>query len=88
MPQKIGLVILSKVILFYSIMVILGAAFSQIYNKDGLLIDFENVALDSLEQVHPSQEYDVLETILLYLLGGVETWGSWLSPTNNIGLTA
>ncbi len=66
--------------------VVLGAAFSQIYNEDGLLIDFENAALGSLEQAYNPQEYDVLETALLYLLGGVETWGAWLSPTNNIGL--
>ncbi len=66
--------------------IILGAAFSQIYNKDGSLVDFESATLNSLEQTHPSQEYDVLETALLYLLGGAKTWGSWLSPTNNIGL--
>ncbi len=77
---------MTKVIFFYLIVVISGATFSQIYNKDGSLIDFENATLGSLEQAHPSQEYDALETALLYLLGGVETWGSWLSPNNNIGL--
>ncbi len=34
---------------------------------------------------HP-EEYYVLETTLLHLLAGLETWGSWLEPSNNIGL--
>ena len=42
-----------------------------------------------LEQIHnPTQakEYEVLETSLLYLLGGLEIWGQWLDPANEIGL--
>ncbi len=32
------------------------------------------------------REYDVLETSLIYLLAGLETWGSWLDPTSEMGL--
>ncbi len=63
----------------------MGIAFSQIYNKDGSLIDFENVPY-ALEQIPNPKEYDALEATLLYLLGGLETWGSWLDPANDIGL--
>ncbi len=82
---KNGLVILIRTVFFYCVVVILGVAFSQIYNKDGSLIDFENVPY-TLEQIPNPQEYDALEATLLYLLGGLETWGSWLDPANNVGL--
>ncbi len=36
--------------------------------------------------VHLNEEDDVLEATLLYLLAGLETWGSWLEPVNDIGL--
>ena len=32
------------------------------------------------------EEDDVLEATLLYLLGGLEFWGTWLEPTNETGL--
>ena len=32
------------------------------------------------------EEDDALEATLLYLLGGLEFWGTWLEPTNEIGL--
>ena len=35
---------------------------------------------------YPTEKDDVLETTLLYLLAGLETWGSWLEPTNEVGL--
>ena len=31
-------------------------------------------------------EYDALEASLLYLLGGLEMWGEWLDPANEVGL--
>ena len=74
-----------RIVFFYCAIFVLGIASSQIYNKDGSLIDFENVPY-TLEQTPNSQEYDALETALLHLLGGLEFWGSWLEPTNNIGL--
>ncbi len=43
----------------------------------------------AIEQIHnPTQvkEYDALEASLLYLLGGLEMWGDWLDPTNEVGL--
>ncbi len=82
---KNGLVILIRIVFFYCVTVVLGVAFSQIYNNDGSLIDFENVPY-TLEQIPNPQEYDALEATLLYLLQGLETWASWLEPTNNIGL--
>ena len=36
--------------------------------------------------LHLNEENDVLEATLLYLLAGLETWGSWLEPANDIGL--
>ncbi len=35
---------------------------------------------------YPTEKDDVLEATLLYLLAGLEVWGSWLEPTNEIGL--
>ncbi len=35
---------------------------------------------------YPTEKDDVLEATLLYLLAGLEAWGSWLEPTNEIGL--
>ena len=43
----------------------------------------------ALEQIHSPEktnEYDALEASLLYLLSGLEMWGQWLDPTNEIGL--
>lgn len=49
----------------------------------------EVFAEGTLEQIHnpaKTKEYDALETSLLYLLGGLEMWGQWLDPANEIGL--
>ncbi len=35
---------------------------------------------------YPTKEDDVIEATLLYLLAGLETWGRWLEPTNQVGL--
>ncbi len=37
-------------------------------------------------EVYPTEEDHVLEATLLYLLAGLEAWGSWLEPTNETGL--
>ena len=76
---------MTKIIFAYFAIAILSIAFLQVYNKDGSLIDFENVPY-TLEQIPNPQEYDALEATLLYLLQGLETWASWLDPTNDIGL--
>ena len=35
---------------------------------------------------YPTKEDDAIEATLLYLLAGLETWGRWLEPTNQVGL--
>ncbi len=42
--------------------------------------------LEILEIPYPTEKDDVLEATLLYLLAGLEFWGAWLEPTNEIGL--
>ncbi len=51
------------------------------------LIYTETLPVSALEHIYyPNKEYNALEASLLYLLGGLEVWGSWLDPTNNVGL--
>ncbi len=55
-------------------------------------VEKEAFAEGTPEQIHNQEktneynEYDALEASLLYLLGGLEMWGEWLDPTNEIGL--
>ncbi len=42
--------------------------------------------LQILEIPYPTEKNDVLEATLLYLLAGLEFWGAWLEPTNDVGL--
>ncbi len=61
-----------KSILFWVFMSILSIAPSKTDNTKDSLTAFE--------------EGDVLEATLLYLLAGLEVWGAWLEPTNEVGL--
>ncbi len=61
-----------KSILFWVFMSILSIAPSKTDNTKDSLTAFE--------------EGDVLEATLLYLLAGLEVWGAWLEPTNDVGL--
>ena len=55
-------------------------------------VEKEAFAEGTPEQIHNPEkaneynEYDALEASLLYLLGGLEMWGQWLDPANEIGL--
>ncbi len=40
----------------------------------------------TLEHLYTTKEKAALEIPLLYLLEGLEVWGSWLSPSNEVGL--
>ena len=42
--------------------------------------------LESTQHLTTLEEQSTLETSLLYLLTGLEVWGSWLDPNNTIGL--
>ena len=49
----------------------------------------EELSLNVLESAYTlekADEYDALEASLLFLLSGLEIWGQWLEPTNEIGL--
>ena len=47
---------------------------------------FEASELEQIQNPTQAKEYEVLETSLLYLLGGLEIWGQWLDPANEVGL--
>ncbi len=66
---------------------------SVVPNKDPEEIvsddNVEELPVDVLEHIYTlekADEYDALEASLLFLLGGLEMWGRWLEPTNEIGL--
>ncbi len=40
----------------------------------------------TLEHIYKTKEQTALKTSLLYLLEGLEAWGSWLDPSNEVGL--
>ncbi len=40
----------------------------------------------SIASITSSKEPDAIEVSLEYLLGNLETWGSWFDPTNDVGL--
>ena len=68
---------------------ILGSASSQVDSTNNLPTNFNETVVSyeqTIEQINNSLEYAALETTLLYLLEGLETWGSWLDLTNNTGL--
>ncbi len=50
------------------------------------LISVEVSPTSTLEHSYYSKEYNALEASLLFLLGGLEVWGLWLDPNNDIGL--
>ena len=53
--------------------------------EDGQTSDSENLEVSEVP-LQIIEEDDVLEATLLYLLGGLEFWGTWLEPTNETGL--
>lgn len=56
-------------------------------NSRPTLTNIETSLVGGLKQInYPTKENNALEASLLYLLGGLEVWGSWLDPNNNIGL--
>ena len=62
----------------------LGNSIEQVKQAQGL--PKETRVAQTSEISYSSKKYDVLETTLLYLLTGLENWGSWLEPSNEIGL--
>ncbi len=66
---------------------------SVVPNKDSEEVvsddNIEELPVNVLEHTYAigeAEEYDALEASLLFLLGGLEMWGQWLEPTNEIGL--
>ena len=52
-------------------------------------INIESLSSDTLEHIYipeKTKEDDALEASLLFLLNGLEIWGQWLEPANEIGL--
>ncbi len=62
----------------------LGNSIEQVKQTQSLLE--ETRVAQASEVSYSSKKHDVLETTLLYLLTGLENWGSWLEPSNEIGL--
>ena len=62
----------------------LGNSIEQI--KQAQTLTEEIKVAQATEVSYSSKEHDVLETTLLYLLAGLENWGSWLEPSNETGL--